>query len=428
MKRNKLTAILASVLAASTLLSGMTMTAAADEPTTVEYMFWGNQEEINTIMATIDRFNETHEDVQVKGIGLDSSVYLEKLSAYIASNTMPDIVQVAVDYGDEYNKKEIFEPLDSMIDEAGLRELVGDNLWKGLSYNDSIYAVPQTASGLMLVGNKTLFEEAGVEWPEGSWTEEEFKEAAIKLTNAEEKQYGMLFGGWLPYYMIAPYGSETQIYDWDAKTMNAVGNEAVKHFLELTISDIMFAEQAAPAVATTTDLGGRFETGKYGMELIGYWNLPSFDKVIEDSFEWDLLPLPTSEEYGQWTTEIYANALSISASSEKKEAAFEYLKWVLEDEEVQTSSAMLPVNKNIAESEEFLTTFDEDDVVFDRQLALDALNNGVDWRNTGVIAEINDNIVVQEIEQLIVKPDSTDIDTVLENIQTKGQKLFDTSK
>ena len=62
------------------------------EVTTVEYVFWGNQTEINTIMGTIDAFNESHTDIQVKGTGMDPSVYLQKLSAYASSNTLPDNV------------------------------------------------------------------------------------------------------------------------------------------------------------------------------------------------------------------------------------------------------------------------------------------------------------------------------------------------
>ena len=147
MKRNWGKKVLMTGLAAS-MLCGLTgpLNVSADDVTTVEYLFWGNQSEINTIMGTIDAFNESHTDIQVKGIGIDPSVYLQKLSAYASSNTLPDIVQVAVDYGDEYTKKGMFEPLDGMIDDAGLKDLVGENLWEGLSYEGQIYAVPLQAS------------------------------------------------------------------------------------------------------------------------------------------------------------------------------------------------------------------------------------------------------------------------------------------
>lgn len=106
MRRNWGKKVLMSGLVAS-MLCGLAgpLNVSADDVTTVEYLFWGNQSEINTIMGTIDAFNESHTDIQVKGTGIDSSVYLQKLSAYASSNTLPDIVQVAVDYGDEYTKK-----------------------------------------------------------------------------------------------------------------------------------------------------------------------------------------------------------------------------------------------------------------------------------------------------------------------------------
>lgn len=130
MRRKGVTVLLAAVMAASLIFAGCgksesTGTAGgsevgnaaaeessnAGEVTTVDYVFWGNQTEINTIMKTVDSFNATHTDIQVKGTGIDPSVYLQKLSAYASSNTLPDIVQVAVDYGDEYTKKECLSRL-----------------------------------------------------------------------------------------------------------------------------------------------------------------------------------------------------------------------------------------------------------------------------------------------------------------------------
>ena len=351
MRRKGVTVLLAAVMAASLIFAGCgksesTGTAGgsevgnaaaeessdAGEVTTVDYVFWGNQTEINTIMKTVDSFNATHTDIQVKGTGIDPSVYLQKLSAYASSNTLPDIVQVAVDYGDEYTKKGMFESLDGMIEQAGLKDLVGDNLWNGLSYDGQIYAVPLQASACLMVGNKQLFDEAGVEFPTDSWTEEEFRDAAVKMTNADKKQYGVIYAGSIIEWPRALYGNgDTQIYDWDQKKMNASGNGAVRHAWDLLVSDLMIEQKAAPAVMSSKDIGGGFETGKYGMALIGFWDIAEIHKVVQDSFDWDLIPLPVSEEYGQWRTPMYANALSISANSQKKEAAFEYIKWTLEN-------------------------------------------------------------------------------------------------
>lgn len=445
--RRLFTSLLCGVLLSSAVLTGCsgapsapaasepvaseagTDTPATAETENIEYLFWGNQSEINIILDTIKKFNAEQTAVQVKGTGIDPSVYFQKLSAYASSNTLPDIIQVAVDYGDAYTKKNIFEPLDEYINSDGVKELVADSMWDALSYQDKIYATPLQASAPMLVGNKKLFEEANLEFPTENWTEEEFRDAAVKLTNAEKKQYGIIYGGWIKSWPTALFGTdELHAYDWDAKTMNAEGNAAYEHILTLLIEDLMTGQKAAPPALSTKDIGGGFETGNYGMAMIGFWDLREIHKVVQDSFDWDVIPLPTNAEYGQWRTELYANALSVSAQSEHKEAAFSYLKWALTNEEVQTGSVGLPVNKEIAESEAFLSKFDTDEKQYNKKLALSALNNGVAWRNTGVISEINTNVINPEIEKLVLKPDSTDVATAVKNIQAEGQKLFDTTE
>ena len=54
--------------------SGGIDNAGSEEVTTIDYVFWGNQTEINTIMKTIDTFNASHTNIQVKGTGIDPSV------------------------------------------------------------------------------------------------------------------------------------------------------------------------------------------------------------------------------------------------------------------------------------------------------------------------------------------------------------------
>lgn len=285
MRRRMAGIMLSVMLVGCVILSGCSskdkVEAKDNKVTTVEYAFWGNQQEINTIMKTIDKFNQSHEDIQVKGVGMDPSVYLQKLSAYASSNTMPDIVQVALDYGDVYNQKGIFEPLDERIEKSGIKDKVNENMWEGYSYDGNIYAIPLQASANMLVGNKNLFAEAGIEFPTESWTEEEFRDAAIKLTNPEKNQYGIIWGDAPETWTRALYGNnETEIYDRKNKKMNAVGNEAVAHAIDLMVVDLMQENKAAPPVLSGKDIGGGFETGKYGMAAIGFWDISSMNKVI----------------------------------------------------------------------------------------------------------------------------------------------------
>lgn len=100
----------------------------------------------------------------------------------------------------------------------------------------------------------------------------------------------------------------------------------------------------------------------------------------------------------------------------------------MENREVQTQSVSLPVNKEIAEDQAFLNEFEEGSKKYNKVLAFEALNNGCIWQNTGSIAEINTNVINPEIEKLILKPESTNLDEILQNIQNNGQKVFDAEK
>ncbi len=400
-----------------------------DEVVELESVFWGNQAEINIVLGNIEKFNAETPGVMIKGTGIDPSAYLQKLNSYAASNTMPDVVQTAVDYGDVYTGKGVFEPLDSYIESSGIEGLVSEAMWENVSYNGSVYGVPFTASAPLLIGNKDLFEQAGIDFPTDGWSEEEFFDAAVAMTDSSAQQYGLMMAGWVKSFPRALYGTdEYHLYDWSAGTMNATDNPGLENALQLLIVDLMQTENAAPAVLNSTDIGGGFETGKYGMSMIGYWDIREIDKVVQDTFDWDLLPLPTSDEFGQWRTPVYANVLSVSSVSENKEAAFSYLSWTLTNEEVQLNSAMMPVNTEITQGDAFLTTFADGEKAYTKSLAVDAFNNGVAWQNTGVISEINNTVYGTTIEELILKPDSMDLATALQKIQDDGQKLFDTTQ
>ena len=70
--------------------------------------------------------------------------------------------------------------------------------------------------------------------------------------------------------------------------------------------------------------------------------------------------------------------------------------------DIQTNSVSLPVNKEISGDSEFLNEFADGAKHFNKQLALDALANSVTWRNTGTVAEINNNVIKPEIERLVL--------------------------
>lgn len=399
----------------------------ASTPSNIKFFLWGTKDGISSAQKIADRFNTSQNEVKVEVSGVEASVYFQKLNAYFASNTAPDVIQVAADYGDAYTAKNVFEPLDEYLNNASLSGKWPQSLLDALKYKDKVYALPVGTQVPLMVYNKKLFDEAGVSYPQKGWTEQEFLDAAKKLTVPEKKQWGVLLQGWPKMMSRDLYGQ--YCYDWDKKAMTAEGNQGFRDSLQFLITDLLHTYKVGPAATNTKDIGGGFETGKYGMALAAVWDLVPFSKTIANKFEWDVAPLPTNEKYGKWKAPLFIQAFAISSASKNKEAAFKFMTWWSTDKAPQTSmSDSFPVCNDVLNDQSFLTSYTNGETPYDKTLVIDTISNGIPFWNTGVIAEINNTVIDPELEKLMLKPNDTSIDKAITNIQKNGQKLFDKNK
>ena len=89
----------------------------------------------------------------------------------------------------------VIAPLDDLIDAAGydLSQHYPATI-TGATLNGQIYGIPELAhpgrTGLFY--NKTLFDEAGVDYPDDTWTYDDLLAAAIELTNPDELRWGFM--------------------------------------------------------------------------------------------------------------------------------------------------------------------------------------------------------------------------------------------
>src|SRR5205807_1343310 len=71
------------------------------------------------------------------------------------------------------------------------------NFWQAernvATVNGKVIGVPALVDNLALVYNKRLFAQAGLAPPTSSWTWSDFENAAVKLTNSANKQFGWAY-------------------------------------------------------------------------------------------------------------------------------------------------------------------------------------------------------------------------------------------
>lgn len=399
--------------------------ACAEEKVELSFTLWGTNEGLSSVFDLVDQYNASQDKVHVTVSGVEASVYFQKLNAFFSSNTAPDIIQVAADYGNEYTSKGVFAPLDEYITDD-LSGVWADSLLDALRTDGVLYGIPIGVQVSFIAYNKALFDEAGMAYPTNDWTEAELIEMAKQLTDDEKGQYGILMAGKVKEMVRDMYGD--YCYDWDTNTMKAEGNESFAHGLQM-FYDMFVTDKVTPAVMSTKDIGGGFETGKYPMAIIHYWDIASLSTTIGDSFDWDIVQFPINEEYGtRWTSPLYVQALSIAEQSEHKAEAFDFIKWWATQTAPQTSMAdSFPVAANVYTSEEYLTTYNEGHP-YDKQVVIRTIEEqGIPWWNCGTIAEINSNVMDPAVEELLLQISDVTVEETIATIQTKGQQTFDMS-
>lgn len=123
-----------------------------------------------------DAFTAQNPDITVEVKGYDATEYNTLLTADLAAGSGPDII----------TQKEVkFVP--TFVEGGQLLDVSDVQLPEGISGASSYqvdgksYAVPYRNDSWVLFYNKNLFEQAGVDQPDGTWTWKDYNDAAAKL-------------------------------------------------------------------------------------------------------------------------------------------------------------------------------------------------------------------------------------------------------
>jgi len=398
--------------------------AVDKEKVELRFLLWGNQQEIDSKRKWTEEFNAENESIHINLEAIPEGFH-DKLTVQVSSNTLADLVQIAGDFGGAYFKDNLFAPLDSYIEKDGLQDAWVDSLMSGLSYNGSVYAAPTTFYSGFIFYNKTMFEENNVPLPTNDWTEEDFLSAANALTKGEgaDKVFGVDFSSWWSYSLARNLYDGYKAWDWDTGKMTA-DTKGYRDGVQF-ITDLYQVHKVSPTPTMAADIGGTFETGKYAMTIGASWDMAGFNTAIGDNFEWDIVTFPTNSTYGQWRSPLWTTAIGMSADTPYKDEAWEYIKYMSAQEKVQGEMEIigLPSLKASSEDSEFINTIPEGWKEFNKSVFFEALDYAVDGV---VLNEIQDEILKYELELLFAG--QQDMDTALENMQTKGQLKLDRMK
>lgn len=193
-----------------------------------------------------------------------------------------------------------------------------------IQYNGTIYGLPLTASPRVLLANVGLFEQAGVPLPQDSWTWDQFREAARKLSTGEDSNRRWGLGGhsveFMAQMMLLESTGENPAWRADEK--------AVRDTLQYW-STLIHTDRAAPP--PPNDQSGPlqrsmdtslFWEGKAGMVLQGW----SPEMAQRPPFNLALLPVPTTPGK-KASLYVWYNALVLPANAQSTDAGWEFIRF-----------------------------------------------------------------------------------------------------
>ena len=234
---------------------------------------------------------------------------------------MPDVLFLAP--VPTYAADGVLESLDGYIDASGMDV---DDYWPGAlkttSFEGNVYGFPRDIGMEVLYYNKDHFDEAGLSYPDESWTWDDLRAAAEALTmkaaSGRVERYGLgMEGGKYPQFMLSNGGGMfddtfTPTECWFSKPESI---EAVEF-----ISGLM-NDELAMRDANLNQAGGDsavFQSEQVSMIIQNASRVPAFNSA---GMNYDVAPVPTAPG-GERATGASGAAWTMSALSDNKDAAW----------------------------------------------------------------------------------------------------------
>ena len=428
MKRMMLVAALMLLAVTSVFAMGGGETSAESEydriVTTTVTATYLNETWFNTMNADFEA--ETGIHVVVQPVPGDEDEYKAKINIDLMGGSSVDVVETLgpKDYSRQVSAG-FFMPLNEAVEEAGIDpySIYGANL--PVEDDGNYYALPFKQEMYCVFYNKAIFDEAGVPYPEGPWTWDEYVETAQKLTDKKKGVYGSFMNADLPWmYMPAqqlavPFYKEDGSCNFD----DPVFKEYAEWFKYIS-NDLGVQPSVAELEAENANWNYyALEGYRLAMFPQGNWFTRLLNSQEDYPKDWNygVAPLPSAGEGGN-NNLVSLGYVAINKNAAHPEEALTYALWIAENQWKYEGG--IPAFATMSEEDQQLA-FGSIAEASHGQVTVDDLYQNL--INTGLGSVSSDivgtaaaeyyNIVKEELSSYNM--DLQDIDTAIANIVTR---------
>lgn len=326
----------------------------------VKLQLFGDPVEIAAYKELITAFEAVNPDVKIALIPVGKQPdHMAKLTTSFVGGDPPDLFLINFRRYGQFAEKNVLEQLGPRIFERG--KIKVEDLYEqpveAFTFNGSLTCIPQNVSSLVVYYNKTLFDKAGLPYPEASWQWPAFLRAAKVMTKNTEKD-GKVYGLGLEPYLIrlAPFiwQNNGEIVDDLAKPTKLTFDSPAAIEALNYVRSLQAKHHVVPPLAETTaeTVDSRFARGALGMLLQSRRYTATLRPI--KNLDWDVAPLPSKLTE---MTALHSDGYCMAKDSTVKDAGYRFIEFAMSPagaDILAKSGRIVPAIKAIANSPVFL--------------------------------------------------------------------------
>lgn len=252
---------------------------------------WYTYEGVDVIRDRILEYENLNPEVDIVLQEQPSSSWLDKFISVAQTGESPDIFLAKGSWFGELAGLEYIQPLTPFLSPQEEAEFLPSAI-DGLSFENELWGLPLWLDSILLFYNKNLFDQAGLSYPNSSWTDSDLIKAAVQLTDRSENQvYGLVWASISPYMWPSfQYGFDHgPLYQDNQIIVNDTASVDAMEF----IYDLKYFHRCVHYDDSSNSATQAFIADKGAMLIYGGWFTPTLD-ALGINYGMQLLPLISS--------------------------------------------------------------------------------------------------------------------------------------
>ncbi|MFP4375288.1 MAG: ABC transporter substrate-binding protein [Spirochaetaceae bacterium] len=316
-----------------------------ESETTISFVWFTDGPDKAAIEGLVADYEEENPNVNIDFSIVPYGELNQLLQTQASAGEAPDLARVT----EPYRFFEFGLDIRPYVSDGFADEFLDDPMGLITGPDGEVYGFPHdmTMNGPFI--NVSLFEEAGVEIPEGdvpweTWFElayEVQQETGVPYAVAADRSGHRLDG------IIQSYGGSLFTEDGSELNLDAPETqEALRTFIELHERGVMPLDIWAGG-SGYVGANQQFVNGQLVMYISGNWQVAQFDETIGDSFEWRAIPNGVNEQSGGMPGGKYVMAFEGSEHPEEVADLLEYLASRESVERYVSEAMFLPAREDL---------------------------------------------------------------------------------